>query len=194
MQFMHDLETRGTTPGCAIVSVGLIAFNPFADRVDDIFVDDGYYSVVTLASNVDAFLHIDAATDEWWAKQSPAARVALEQHKADKGLALRDALEGMADYVAEHVTPRNALMWGNGADFDNPIVAVAARMVGFKLPWQWGNRCYRTTKNLHEVFGPEFTVPKKVGTVAHNALADSKDQAMHHWEVVQHVRSLLKEK
>lgn len=194
MQFMMDLETRGTTAGCAIVSVGLIAFNPFADHVDDIFADDGFYTVVTMSSNVDAFLHIDKDTDDWWAKQSPAARKALEAHKADKGSSLVETLNGMVSYVAEHCTPRNALMWGNGADFDNPIVAVAARMVGFKLPWQWGNRCYRTIKNLHEVFGTEFAVPKKAGTVAHNALADAKDQALHHWEVVQYVRSLIKEK
>lgn len=191
---MHDLETRGTTPGCAIVSVGLIGFDPFAERVDDIFVDEGFYTVVTLESNIDAFLHIDKSTNDWWAKQTPGARVALDQHKANVGWTLSETLQGMVDYVGTHVSPRNALMWGNGADFDNPIVAVAARMVGFKLPWQWGNRCYRTIKNLHEVFGTEFAVPKKVGTVAHNALADAKDQALHHWEVVQHVRSLIKEK
>lgn len=194
MQFMMDLETRGTTAGCAIVSVGLIGFNPFANDVDGIFADDGFYTVVTLDSNIDNFLHIDKATDAWWAKQTLAARTALDQHKANHGMHLREALQGMIDYVAAHVTPRNALVWGNGADFDNPIVAVAAHMLDMKLPWQWGNRCYRTIKGLDQVFGAEFAVPKKIGTVAHNALEDAKDQALHHWEIVRHVRSLIEEK
>jgi hypothetical protein len=187
--FMMDLETRGNSPGCHILSIGIIAFDPFADSLDSLFADDGFYSVISRDSCTDAMLHTDADTMKWWEGQSPEARQVLAQSEATTAPPLGQVLTDTVLYVGEHCTPTNAKVWGNGADFDNPIIGVAARMLGRKLPWQWGNRCYRTMKNLHEVLGPLAKAPPvtRAGT-HHNALDDAKTQAIHLWDIVHSMR------
>lgn len=196
MNFMMDLETGGKTPGCAIVSVGIIAFDPLAPTVDALFPDFGYYSVVNRESCMDAFLHEDTegpqSTMAWWSRQSGEAREALHAYRNNQGKDLAEVLEASIEYVAGHCTPKNAKVFGNGSDFDNAIVAVAARQVGLKVPWSYGGRCYRTMKSLDAILGPEFAAPAltRSGTY-HNALDDAKTQAMHLWEIVQSIRSNL---
>lgn len=193
--FMLDLETLGTTPGCAILSIGLVAFDPFAATVDEVFADDGFYVVVYQPSCLDAMLHVDKGTVRWWSRQSEAARQVLKDTTdPNTSVPLRDALGQMVDYVAIHHAPSKALVWGNGADFDNPIVNVAARHVEFELPWKWGNRCYRTVKNLHEFMEPEFQAPPlaRQGTY-HNALHDARSQALHMWDLLHTFRTQKKE-
>ena len=193
--FMLDLETRGNTPGCHILSIGLIAFDPLAADIDEVFADDGFYTVVSKESCHEALLHIDQSTMDWWGRQSTSAREVLAHSEGENAVPLHEALIAAVDYTAQHVPPRNALIWGNGADFDNPILTVAARMVRSQLPWvrgiespnlpwQWGNRCYRTIKNLGEIFGPEWAAPPvtRSGTY-HNALDDAKTQALHMWDI-----------
>jgi DNA polymerase III epsilon subunit-like protein len=189
---MVDLETMGTTPGCALVSIGIVAFNPHTANVDEVFTDVGFYTVVNRTSCLDNFLHEDEATKTWWAGQAlkyPQAGEAVEEYRADAGLPLREALEAMVDYVSNHGYPKDAKVYGNGADFDNPILNVAARMVDLELPWKWGNRCYRTLKNLDELLGPSYAAPKlqRVGTY-HHALDDAKSQALHLWETLHDIR------
>lgn len=194
---MCDLETMGTTAGCAIVSIGVIGFDPLAKRPDDVFHDFGFYTGVSRLSCIDAFLHEDEATRDWWRGQRakhPKAAEAVDQYDANEGLTLSNALEAMQDYIctAATVAPKDVLFYGNGADFDNPILAVAARMVDHQFPWKWGNRCYRTLKNLHELFGEDFRAPKltRVGQY-HNALDDAKSQALHLWETVNGIRTTM---
>lgn len=191
--FMLDLETLGTSPGCVILSIGLIAFDPQADNVAHVFCDNGYQTVISQESCADAMLHRDADTVAWWDKQSSAARdVIAASLDPLRSVSLTEGLGGMVEYVAENVSPRNARIWGNGADFDNPILNVAARMAGVKLPWQWGGRCYRTIKNLTELLGPEHSAPPvtRLGTY-HNALDDARTQALHMWDIVHTLRGKL---
>lgn len=188
--FMLDLETLGTVPGCAILSIGIIQFDPLAATPDELFRDGGKYFVVNKQDCLDNFLHVDPGTVAWWEKQSPEARqVLLDVEDNKKAIPLRLAMTETIDYVSEYCSPREARILGNGADFDNPIMTVAAHMVGVKLPWSYGGRCYRTLKNLHEFLGPEFAAPKvsRAGTY-HNALDDAKTQAMHLWETLDGIR------
>lgn len=188
--FMLDLETLGTTPGCVVLSIGIVPFNPFAEKVDDVLGDNGFHVVINKQSCIDAMLHVDNSTAQWWAKQSEEARHVLRQASdLEASEPLQDALEMTEDYVNQFVEAKKALIWGNGADFDNPILTVAARQVGVELPWKWGNRCYRTVKNAAEFMHPGFKAPKltRHGTY-HNALDDAKSQALHMWELLQSLR------
>lgn len=190
--FMLDLETLGTTPGCAILSIGAIGFDPFAATVDEVFSDDGFYSVVSRNSCTDALLHIDAETAKWWARQSDEARKVVQDAANPSAPTLVEALDGLVGYVGSHCAPSKALVWGNGADFDNPILNVAARHAGINLPWKWGNRCYRTVKNLAEFMQPDFVAPplSRVG-VYHNARDDAKSQALHMWDLLNTFRKQM---
>lgn len=158
-----DLETMGTSPGAAIVAIGAARFDPFADAVADTF-----YRAIDLQSCLEAGLTIDAGTLQWWMSQEDAARNALFKDTVP----LRTALSDFANWVSQHPGPSQ--VWGNGADFDNAVLAQAYKVTDLRAPWVfWNSRCLRTIKYL--VQGHPLELPR-AGT-HHNALDDAVYQA-----------------
>lgn len=154
---MVDLETADNVPTSAIVSIGAVIFAGKLPR-------DTFYVAVDLQSSLTAGLTISADTMEWWGKQSPEARAVFDDPAR---VTLREALARFASFM-----PKDAKVWGNGASFDNAILATAYRLCGLPLPWEfWDDRCYRTVA-AH--------LPRRVqqGT-HHNALDDAISQADH---------------
>jgi exodeoxyribonuclease VIII len=158
---MLDLETMGTSNNAAIIAIGAVEF----DHTD---ILREYYEVIDLQSSVEAGLTIDAATVLWWMKQSDAARGQFD----GSGRPLISALFDFSYWVGQ--CTKNPRMWGNGADFDNVILASAYRAIKEPLPWNfWANRCFRTIRQAY----PNIDYEKPV--VAHHALHDARAQAMH---------------
>ena len=84
---MLDMETLGTRPGCAILSIAAV---PFSSQYDL----EPFYLKISATSCTDAGLHVDDATVAWWNKQSPEA-----YREAFSGkLELRAVLSEFADY------------------------------------------------------------------------------------------------
>jgi hypothetical protein len=84
-------------------------------------------------------------------------------------------LEDFSDFLAR-VPLRKRKIWGNGASFDNAILAELYRVAKHPSPWEyWNDRCYRTLKNLYKQVVPP---PERKGT-HHNALDDAVFQAEH---------------
>jgi 3' exoribonuclease, RNase T-like len=163
---MLDLETLGTKPGCQVLSVGAVEFGPSGPGKT-------FYAVFEVETQRAAGLVADASTVAWWEKQSPEARAVLTDEKNKTA-----TIEGLKDLTAwlRLLAPRKQLrLWGNGADFDNPILAATFAAFETSLPWEWyNNRCYRTLKNLRK----DITLGDRQGTY-HNALDDAKTQAEH---------------
>lgn len=90
---MIDLETMGTSPGCAIASIGAVIFDP--ERPHDGSTAPEFYAVVDLASCQSVGLTMDAGTVYWWLTQSQKAREAV--CRAYKRLGL---VKGMTDAAA----------------------------------------------------------------------------------------------
>ena len=64
-------------------------------------------------------------------------------------------------------------VWGNGASFDNVLLATAYKRLGMETPWPfWKDRCFRTMKNVCKV-------DHSFEGTAHNALDDARSQAQH---------------
>ena len=157
-----DLETLGTGSTAAIVSIGAVKFG--ADGLGEEF-----YAVVDLDSCMKAGLTIDASTLMWWMGQSAAARKAITRKDNES---LFSALQGFAKFIGPK---KAAKVWGNGASFDNPILANAYRATNLDMPWDyWNDRCYRTVKNMLGG-GIPFVKP----TIPHHSLEDAKAQAVH---------------
>ena len=173
---MVDLETYGNTPGCIILSIGAVGFCPEQMKLES----EGFYNVISMASCREFFLGEDADTVSWWNRQSEDARkVIADAQNEDIALTLPDALENLNGYVSQFGGKRSVRVWGNGANFDNPILAVAYKMAGIKPAWEfWNERCYRSLKNW--VPGPKL---ERVGTY-HNALDDARSQALHAIELM----------
>lgn len=166
---MIDLETLGRRAGCAILSIGAVAFDAKAKELGP-----ELYTVVRLDSCEKAGLHIDPDTIAWWEKQSPEAQKVLKQARAARGnKVLPKALEELNKYLSQFDL-KKVKVWGNGSDFDNAILTACYAAIGQNIPWEfWNNRCYRTLKSLK----PQVKLARQ-GTY-HNALDDAKSQAAH---------------
>lgn len=159
-QVMVDLETLGNGSNAVIIAIGAVEFEATSGKLGREF-----YCVVDGQSCVDAGMKVDVSTVMWWMKQDTAARAAFN----NAGEPLPYALQSFAAWL-----PTGACVWGNGATFDNVILSNAYRAIGLPQPWPfWGDRCYRTLKNLF----PEVPLAR-TGT-HHNALDDAKSQALH---------------
>jgi exodeoxyribonuclease VIII len=161
---MIDLETMGTRAGCAILSIGAVAFGREGIGAE-------FYEVVNLASCEGLF--VDEGTAAWWAKQSKEAREVLRLSSLKRrSLPLPKALGKFREYVRGVSVDSRA--WGNGADFDLPILAAAYASIGEDAPWPpFNGRCYRTLKGLAR----EVRIER--GGTHHNALDDARTQALH---------------
>ena len=130
---MLDLETMGTDSDAAIIAIGAVRF--------DKSVSDSFYQVVDLQSSLDAGLTMSADSILWWLKQGDEARQAITV----KGVSLRSALLNFKKWAG-----KDALIWGNGATFDNVILANAYDKSKVERPWHYSaNRCYRTLKSFY---------------------------------------------
>ena len=166
--FMVDLETMGTGPNAAIIAIGAVRFNIETGEILNTF-----YTPVLLESSMAMGGVVDAGTILWWLGQSDEARA--EFTKPSKSIVT--ALWEFRSFVQLNnaIGKQDVKLWGNGATFDNVILAQAYKRAEIEPPWSHrGDRCYRTMRNiLPEV--PDF----EWDGVAHNALDDARNQARY---------------
>ena len=160
-QVMLDLETFGNGSNAMIVAIGACDFK----------LDNKFYAVINPAESTG---DIDASTVVWWLSQNEAARSAL----AGSRESLHSALVKLTAWLQNR--GEDVCVWGNGATFDNVILANAYKRHKLPAPWKfWNDRCFRTLKSLH----PPVEPPVRDGT-HHNALDDAVFQ-------VQYARKIL---
>jgi exodeoxyribonuclease VIII len=160
MDVMVDLETRGTRSNSVILSIGAVEFNLKTGELGRAFyvnVDPESCEAIGLVS--------DQSTIDWWAKQSDAAKAIFNktpQYDIKACLAAFDKWY-----------PKGAQFWGNGATFDNVILANAYKAAGMKQPWLYAaDRCYRTLKAIFQ-----HVVTDEFEGIPHYALDDAVHQA-----------------
>lgn len=160
--FMVDLETLGTGPNAMIVAIGACTFRGAEGPTFYRAVD------MTLSSG-----DIDPSTVKWWLEASDQARAAIT---ASSAVPLYVALADFALFLSRECPDEGSrCIWGNGATFDNVILASAYSRSGMKLPWRfWNDRCFRTLKSLHL----DVPAPTRIGT-HHHALDDALHQTQH---------------
>ncbi len=159
MNVMIDLETMGTNSNAAVVSIGAVSF--------ETNIRATFYTAVDLESCCKLGGIIDKSTVEWWQRQPKSVRDSLGVGTIEASEAIRIFNE----WFAKQGNMRSIKVWGNGADFDNVILANMIKRSGAKVPWlYYNNRCFRTLKNLLPIQIP-FKGEK------HNALNDAVYQA-----------------
>jgi inhibitor of KinA sporulation pathway (predicted exonuclease) len=171
---MVDIETLGTEPGAAILSIGACAFDPDPETDD---IGDRVKISVDLESCQAAGLHIDADTLQWWLRQSDAARYVLSG-----GIGLNDALGEFAAWLRDVDADE---VWANSPKFDAAHLEHAADAVDVSLPWAYYElRDVRTIRAL-----PGAVDLEHEGT-DHDALDDAIHQAR---EVAETLRAIDEE-
>lgn len=158
---MLDLETLGTRAGCGILSIGATTF----DEKKQIHIK------IPVSSSLAFGLHEEGKTLNWWYKQDPAIR-----EDAFSGTTqLDNALVIFYNWVQALGDSKDIYIWGNGADFDLPILGHAYSALFMEKPWApFNGRCYRTLKSLLPHVKPGIK-----NAARHNALEDALYQARH---------------
>lgn len=171
---MIDLETLGTAPGCVVLSIGAVLFDPDLGVVSNA----AFHRPISLASCLTAGLTINPDTVAWWARQSPQAQTILWDALSTGytlGHVLSDFgvwLDNLADHIPSAPRADKLRLWGNGAGFDQVILAAACRAAEISPPWNgFNDRCFRTEKA-----GWKHVEPPREG-VHHDALDDARHQA-----------------
>jgi len=156
---MVDIESLGTDPGAAVLSVGAVVFDRTVDE------DVTFYREASLQSNESAGLTFDADTIEWWLEQPPdEAKTVLTG-----GDDLADVLDGFADWFDD---VDHDEVWANSPTFDLRLLGAAFDAVGVECPWEYyQERDFRTLMSL-----PVFEEADSDG-VDHDALDDAVKQA-----------------
>jgi len=164
-EVMLDLETVGTSAGCGILSIGASTL----DRLEK------FYVAIDIDSCYERGLAYDSDTLGWWSKQSEEARRAAFSGKLD----LAEALTMFSSWYKLQADK----LWGNGADFDKPILTTAYEACDLPVPWKYNaGRCYRTMRALY----PQVISAPFIGE-RHNALADAVNQAAHCHAILRHI-------
>jgi hypothetical protein len=171
---MIDIETLGTRPGDTILSIGAVKFTAEEGITEE------FYVTIDPETCKAAGLRAQKSTLEWWEKQSPEARAAAFKGEVSLNVALTKLTMWMPPLDS-------VLVWGNGANFDNTLVAAAYRAMKMDVPWHyWNDRCYRTIANMFLK-----TRVERVGT-GHHALDDAKTQTLRLLKMQEEAKFVLK--
>ena len=177
---MLDLETLGLAPGCVVLSIGAVAFNHENPDRSRSVVHQGplgpeYHRIIQADSSTAAGLFIDSGTMAWWERQSAEAKKTLLAAQKTRATGVKKLLPACVEFNKWISQFGKVRVWGNGANFDQPILRAAFTAAGVEPCWSpFEERCYRTLKNLVPG-GPKL---ERVGTY-HNALDDAISQAHH---------------
>lgn len=155
---MADSETLGTEPGCAVLSIGAVIFDPRGKCYAEPF-----YRNIDLTSSVMLGFNINADTVEWWKKQDPQAQADLSVNTAP----IKEVLAAFEKWCIDNKVDR---LWCHGATFDGPIIGKAFEIAGMKAPWRYTQ--VRDTRTIFDMFDIDLTKIPRVG-VHHNALDDA---------------------
>ncbi|MFN7883101.1 MAG: 3'-5' exonuclease [bacterium] len=172
IDLMIDLETMGLPPDGAVVSIGACFFD-----LDALTIGPTFKKNVNLATAVRDGGTLTPSTIMWWMGQGDEARKSVLYDTYD----VRQVLQELSDFIAEHSRHQDVRVWGNGADFDVTIMNSAYLRAGMKTPWgPFRVRCFRTVRNMYP--SVEYNTDEK-GDGAHNALTDAIFQALHLFKI-----------
>lgn len=156
---MIDIETLGTDPGAAVLSIGAVTFGAGG-------IEEEFYREIDVESCQNHGLELDANTLKWWMKQDEEVQSVLQG-----GDALDDVLENFKEFV-----PSDAEVWANSPSFDCAILETAFDAIGVTKPWSYSDtRDVRTLRSLP--VAQDVERQKGFEDKEHHALHDARYQA-----------------
>lgn len=160
---MLDLETYGTTPGCAIFSIGAVLFDPrLSDRIAAEF-----YVEINKESELDIGLFTEQSTLNWWKTIGEIPNGTTPITEAVKSFLLW--LSNAGQLTGHPITEA----WANSPSFDYVLL----KTIISKLELQWPLPFYmeRDVRTLRAIAFPNGNYHLDN---SHNALDDCKNQCV----------------
>lgn len=161
---MVDIETLGVSPGCVILSIGAVRFDPVGPEPST----TGFYRFIDLNSSRDFGLQIETETLRWWLQPDNAKALAEFQLKAEP---LAKVLSDFGSMIS-----REDYLWCHGLLFDLPLIEAAwQRCTNDPIPWNF--RLARDTRTLFDLANHKMV--GYTGGMKHNAFDDALNQALN---------------
>jgi hypothetical protein len=162
MDVMLDLETLGTRPGCVILTLGAVKFDPYSLKEPG----PGIYFRVDVDEQTALGREVQEDTLNWWISQADDIR------EEALGESDRVSLDTLYRDLNRFLVGANNI-WAQGPLFDFAILENLYRQMGWPTPWQyWQIRDSRTLFGVHG----DPRIKGKAGL--HNALEDCVSQAV----------------
>lgn len=166
---MIDLETIGTRPGSAILTIGAVRFDPATNGLSgrdplSLPTETAFYRRVDRESCTFLGLSEDWDTLSWWSRQAPVAR-----REAFDAAPRHDIAEVMAEFA--RWCGRDPFPWSHGASFDVVLCEAVFERLGIRTPWKFWN--VRDTRTLYAFTG----IGPARDRNHHHALYDAAAQA-----------------
>lgn len=158
---MIDLETLSLSPDARILAIGAVdVFRPHRE-------------FVSYVKNYD-WGNVSKSTLQFWQEQDPELRNRMFGGET----LLSDALTDLTRFI-----PSDALVMGNGADFDLAILHYHYDAMSYTRPWTYRNtRCFRTILAQAKDLG----LPKIEAEIKHDPLSDAHAQAKALLKIAEH--------
>lgn len=177
---MTDVETLGTEPGAAIISIGICAFNQ-----DQKVIDSAGWAIRC----EDWHGNVDPKTVKWWMKQNEAA----QEYSFNGTFTSLQAAILLKEFMAKYP---DSELWANDPDFDVVLLKMWWKRVEAHHNYTLGNfpggplrhrlpRSYRTIVAEAKRLGISTDQVFNPASVAHNPVDDACNQA----RVVVHIRN-----
>ena len=161
MDVMLDIETLGTRPGCVVVTLGAVKFDPYTQEMPG----PGIYMRLDADEQIALGREVQEDTMLWWMKQAEDVR------EEALGEGDRVSLATMYHDLNKFLVGVENI-WCQGPAFDIVILENLYRQMGWPTAWQFWQ--IRDSRTLFGVHGD----PREKGKAGlHNALEDCVSQA-----------------
>ncbi len=155
---MVDSETTGNEPGCGILVIGAVRFDPFRAWPAEgqaIALTDRFKVRISPESNAKYGLVENPGTMKFWQEQSDEAREEAFGGTTDLKAALVMYREWLYDTFGSDTSGAAAVTtYCHGEDFDKPIIQYAMSKLGIPSPFPY-NRT-RDTRTVFELAGVQY--------------------------------------
>ena len=169
---MLDLESLGTRPDCAILTLGAVKFDEYTPGS----IGETLYHRIDVDEQLALGREVQEDTLAWWAQQAQDVR---EEALSEEG---RVSLETLYRDLNRFCVGVNNI-WCQGPAFDIVILENIYRQQGWPTPWQfWQIRDSRT------LFGVHGDPREKNKEGLHNALEDCISQAQGVQEIYRRLK------
>jgi len=159
MHLMLDLETGGTSPGCAIFAIGAAVFNPY--KIEQPI--HTFYEEINHSSCTEIGLRFERDTMRWWANKAPNGNTHIQTACQNFLHWLHTTTHNTQEHICAH--------WANSPSFDFSILKYVFNIYHYTWPYPyWQERDVRTLKFLAY---PNGDYPLNN---SHNALSDCLNQ------------------
>lgn len=159
---MIDIETLGTASDAAVLSIGMLEFDPYSG-----VMGAEQYHVLEVDSQLQAGASVTMGTIQWWITEAAAVFPHLDQ-----SVVLRTP--GVATSMVSSFCKERSRIWAHGPHFDVAILNNLHRRMGGSNDCISHHWKVRDTRTLFEQAGVQ---PARVKGQHHNALQDCRAQA-----------------